>query len=59
MPLVSTRCTGAPWKRRAAASAEEKAELWPRIVAAYDGYQRYQNSTARDIPVVIAEPLAR
>lgn len=41
------------------ASAEEKAELWPRIVAAYDGYQRYQNSTARDIPVVIAEPLAR
>ncbi len=38
------------------ASAEEKAELWPRIVAAYRGYEGYQESTDRDIPVVIAEP---
>lgn len=38
------------------ASAEEKAELWPRIVEAYQGYGGYQNKTDRDIPVVIAEP---
>lgn len=38
------------------ASAEEKAELWPRIVEAYKGYAGYQKSTDRDIPVVIAEP---
>ena len=40
------------------ASAEEKAELWPEIVAAYKGYEGYQSSTERDIPVVIAEPAA-
>jgi deazaflavin-dependent oxidoreductase (nitroreductase family) len=38
------------------ASAEEKAELWPRVVAAYKGYNQYQNRTGRDIPLVICEP---
>jgi deazaflavin-dependent oxidoreductase (nitroreductase family) len=41
------------------ASAEEKDELWPRIVAAYKGYGGYQRKTERDIPVVVAEPAAR
>lgn len=40
------------------ASTEEKAELWPQIVAAYKGYARYQDNTDRDIPIVIAEPAA-
>jgi deazaflavin-dependent oxidoreductase (nitroreductase family) len=40
------------------ASAEEKDELWPRIVAAYKGYGGYQRKTERDIPVVVAEPAA-
>jgi deazaflavin-dependent oxidoreductase (nitroreductase family) len=40
------------------ATAEEKAELWPQIVATYRGYDGYQKNTDRDIPVVIAEPLA-
>jgi len=40
------------------ASAEEKAELWPRIVAAHKGYGGYQSKTERDIPVVVAEPPA-
>lgn len=35
------------------ATAEEKAELWPRIVAAYRGYAGYQQRTGRDIPVVV------
>ncbi|HEY3735146.1 MAG TPA: nitroreductase family deazaflavin-dependent oxidoreductase [Streptosporangiaceae bacterium] len=38
------------------ATAEEKAELWPRIVASYKGYGGYQRRTSRDIPVVICEP---
>ncbi len=42
-----------------AATTEEKAELWPDVVAAYKGYQSYQDSTTRDIPLVIAEPAPR
>jgi deazaflavin-dependent oxidoreductase (nitroreductase family) len=38
------------------ASPEEKAELWPRVVTAYQGYGSYQRRTKRDIPVVICEP---
>jgi deazaflavin-dependent oxidoreductase (nitroreductase family) len=38
------------------ASAAERAELWPRIVAAYRGYGDYQRRTTREIPVVILEP---
>ena len=38
------------------ATPDEKAELWPAIVAAYRGYAAYQESTDRDIPVVILEP---
>jgi deazaflavin-dependent oxidoreductase (nitroreductase family) len=38
------------------ASAHEKDELWPQIVAAYKGYGGYQRKTDRDIPVVLAEP---
>jgi deazaflavin-dependent oxidoreductase (nitroreductase family) len=39
------------------ATPEEKAELWPRIVATYKGYAGYQRNTDRDIPVVICEPV--
>jgi deazaflavin-dependent oxidoreductase (nitroreductase family) len=38
------------------ASDDEKAALWPRIVAAYPNYGKYQQRTERDIPVVILEP---
>ena len=41
--------------RARTASPGEKAQLWPRIVAAYKGYDAYQRSTDRDIPVVILE----
>ena len=34
----------------------EKAELWPRVVAAYRGYAGYERRSSRDIPVVILEP---
>lgn len=42
--------------RARTATADEKADLWPAIVAAYKGYAGYQKRTDRDIPVVICEP---
>jgi deazaflavin-dependent oxidoreductase (nitroreductase family) len=58
-PDVEVTIEGATRALRArTASADEKAELWPRIVAAYKGYAGYQRRTARDIPVVICEPRA-
>lgn len=42
--------------RARTATPEEKAEMWPEIVAAYKGYAGYQSRTDRDIPVVICEP---
>ena len=54
---VKVISTGETRKMRArVAAAEEKAELWPAIVAAYKGYAGYQKRTQRDIPVVICEP---
>lgn len=44
--------------RARTAVGAERAELWPRIVAAYAGYARYQEKTDREIPVVICEPAA-
>lgn len=38
------------------ASPEEKAALWPRLVAMYPDYDVYQARTRRDIPVVILSP---
>ncbi len=38
------------------ANPEERADLWPRIVQAYDGYAGYAKKTEREIPVVICEP---
>jgi F420H(2)-dependent quinone reductase len=40
------------------ASGEERARLWPRIVALYRGYDLYQRRTSREIPLVILEPRA-
>jgi deazaflavin-dependent oxidoreductase (nitroreductase family) len=44
-----------PFRARTA-SVDEKAELWPQILAAYPGYAGYQAKAARDIPVIICEP---
>lgn len=42
--------------RARTATAEEKAALWPRIVASYRGYAAYQKRTDREIPVVLLTP---
>ena len=56
-PDVEVTMNGATRAMRArTASKDEKAELWPQIVATYKNYARYQERSGRDIPVVICEP---
>jgi deazaflavin-dependent oxidoreductase (nitroreductase family) len=56
-PDVQITMSGATRAMRArTASPEEKAALWPEIIAAYNGYDGYQKRASRDIPVVICEP---
>jgi deazaflavin-dependent oxidoreductase (nitroreductase family) len=56
-PDVELTVDGRTMRMRArTATAAEKADLWPAIVAAYRGYAGYQKKTKRDIPVVICEP---
>jgi deazaflavin-dependent oxidoreductase (nitroreductase family) len=43
--------------RATVATAEEKAALWPSIVAAYPNYDAYRRKTDRDIPVVVLKPV--
>ena len=38
------------------ASADERSELWPRVVSAAAFYADYQKKTAREIPVVVFDP---
>jgi deazaflavin-dependent oxidoreductase (nitroreductase family) len=44
--------------RARTATAEEKARLWPVMVAEWPDYDKYQRSTPRDIPLVILSPRA-
>lgn len=45
--------------RARVASREEKAALWPQVVAAYGDYAVYQQRTERDIPLVVLEPVVK
>lgn len=42
--------------RARGASAEERARLWPRLVAANPSYDEYSRATSRPISVVVLEP---
>jgi deazaflavin-dependent oxidoreductase (nitroreductase family) len=56
-PEVRLTMHGTTRRMRArTADADERAELWPRVVAAYPGYAAYQRRTSRQIPLVICEP---
>ena len=37
------------------ASAEEKARVWPALIAVYKTYDKYQTKTTREIPVVLLD----
>ena len=39
------------------ANEEERAALWPRLVAVYKPYESYQGYAERQIPVVVLEPV--
>jgi F420H(2)-dependent quinone reductase len=43
-------------RRARLASDDERADLWPRFVAAYLHFQNYQVRTSRPIPLVVFEP---
>lgn len=54
---VKVIATGEVRRLRArVAGPDEKAAMWPSIVASYRGYAGYQRRTRRDIPVVVCEP---
>jgi deazaflavin-dependent oxidoreductase (nitroreductase family) len=56
-PKVQVTMNGATTPMTARiADPDEKAKLWPRIVADHDNYAGYQAKTERDIPVVVLEP---
>lgn len=38
------------------ASVDERPQLWQRVVAAYTGYEQYQQATDYPIPVIILQP---
>ena len=56
--LAQPRATVQVRRRRiavcaATAEPEHRRLLWPRVLAAYDGYRGYQTKTQREIPVVL------
>lgn len=57
-PEVEVAYAGAPKRPYAArvASAEERAELWPKVTSSYDNYAGYQRKTDREIPLVLLTP---
>jgi len=56
-PDVEVAFAGKPKQsmRARVATAEERAELWPRVTSKYKGYANYQTKTEREIPLVMLE----
>jgi deazaflavin-dependent oxidoreductase (nitroreductase family) len=59
-PEVEVATNGEPARRMRArvATAEERARLWPLVVADHANYAGYQRKTSREIPLVLVEPEA-
>jgi deazaflavin-dependent oxidoreductase (nitroreductase family) len=56
-PDVEIQVRGDRMRARArTATSDEKAELWPIMTSEWPDYDRYQEQTGRDIPVVVLEP---
>lgn len=58
-PEVQVSTGGKPRQRHRArvATAEERAEMWPKAVSTYANYAKYQLKTEREIPMVFLEPI--
>ncbi|MDP9335364.1 MAG: nitroreductase family deazaflavin-dependent oxidoreductase [Actinomycetota bacterium] len=57
-PDVEVAFKGAPKRRMKArvATSDERARLWPLVVADHKNYAGYQVKTTREIPLVLLEP---
>jgi deazaflavin-dependent oxidoreductase (nitroreductase family) len=58
-PDVEVAVQGGPREPRRArlATADERAELWPQVTGDHKNYAGYQKKTAREIPLVLLEPI--
>lgn len=58
-PDVRVATGGKPGRayRARVATADERAEMWPKAVAIYRNYAKYQSKTTREIPMVLLEPI--
>ena len=55
-PEVEVQVKADRFKARArTATAEEKPELWRRMIAEWPSYDEYQANTDREIPVVVLD----
>ena len=59
-PDVEVRLQGEPrrWMHARVATAAERAILWPLVIADHQNYAGYQTRTAREIPLVLLEPVS-
>ncbi len=59
-PDVEVAVGGEPKRpmRARVAEPDERARLWPQVVAKYKGYGNYQAKTDREIPLVLLEPVS-
>jgi len=57
-PEVDVKLSGRPSEPMIArvATADERARLWPLVIADHGNYARYQSRTDREIPLVLLEP---
>ena len=57
-PAVQVAVNGQPKRasRARVATADERAEWWPKITADFKNYAGYQSKTQREIPLVLLEP---
>ena len=57
-PAVEVAVQGGPKRpmRARVATADERADLWPRVTADHQNYAGYQTKTDREIPLVLLEP---
>lgn len=57
-PEVLVSLKGGPRQpmRARIAGGDERARLWPRVVADHKNYADYQRKTEREIPLVLLEP---
>jgi len=57
-PNVEVAMQGKPKRpmHAAVASADERARLWPLVIADHKNYAEYQTKTTREIPLVLLQP---